>query len=106
VHGSPPPPHSGSPPGHNAANLLAWFGSCHQSNAALLCTALSTELNPSPPLPAHPPPLVQYTIILPASKNLPSQVVDFKKGKTQKRKSVGVRYPDEPISRVRVRSFP
>lgn len=38
-----------------------------------------------------------YTIILPASKNLPSQVVDFKKGKTQKRKSVGVRYPDNPI---------
>lgn len=43
---------------------------------------------------------VQYTIILPASKNLPSQVVDFKKGKTQKRKSVGVRYPDEPIAQV------
>ena len=44
---------------------------------------------------------MQYTIILPASKNLPSQVVDFKKGKTQKRKSVGVRYPDEPIAQVR-----
>lgn len=43
---------------------------------------------------------MQYTIILPASKNLPSQVVDFKKGKTQKRKSVGVRYPDEPIAQV------
>lgn len=46
------------------------------------------------------PPTSQYTIILPASKNLPSQVVDFKKGKTQKRKSVGVRYPDEPIVQV------
>jgi tRNA A37 threonylcarbamoyladenosine synthetase subunit TsaC/SUA5/YrdC len=44
--------------------------------------------------------VAQYTIILPASKNLPSQVVDFKKGKTQKRKSVGVRYPDEPIAQV------
>jgi hypothetical protein len=44
---------------------------------------------------------LQYTFILPASKNLPSQVIDFKTGKTKQRKSVGVRMPDEQITQVR-----
>lgn len=43
---------------------------------------------------------LQYTFILGASKNLPSQVVDFRKGKTRQRKSVGVRMPDDPVCRV------
>jgi tRNA A37 threonylcarbamoyladenosine synthetase subunit TsaC/SUA5/YrdC len=43
----------------------------------------------------------QYTFILGASKNLPSQVVDFRKGKTRQRKSVGVRMPDDPVCKVR-----
>eukprot|EP00877_Chromochloris_zofingiensis_P003194 jgi/Chrzof1/12876/Cz07g10170.t1 len=38
-----------------------------------------------------------YTFILPASKNLPSQMVDFYKGTTKHRKSVGVRVPDNSI---------
>ncbi|WIA42891.1 hypothetical protein OEZ86_008806 [Tetradesmus obliquus] len=41
-----------------------------------------------------------YTFILGASKNLPSQVVDFRKGKTRQRKSVGVRMPDDPVCRA------
>jgi tRNA A37 threonylcarbamoyladenosine synthetase subunit TsaC/SUA5/YrdC len=45
---------------------------------------------------------LQYTFILTASKNLPSQVVDFRKGKTRQRKSVGVRMPDDPICKVRM----
>jgi tRNA A37 threonylcarbamoyladenosine synthetase subunit TsaC/SUA5/YrdC len=44
----------------------------------------------------------QYTFILGASKNLPSQVVDFRKGKTRQRKSVGVRMPDDPVCKVRL----
>ncbi|KAJ9512565.1 hypothetical protein QJQ45_018942 [Haematococcus lacustris] len=39
----------------------------------------------------------QYTIILPASKNLPGQCVDFMKGKTIHRKSVGIRMPDDAV---------
>eukprot|EP00879_Flechtneria_rotunda_P004131 GHRR01004377.1.p1 GENE.GHRR01004377.1~~GHRR01004377.1.p1 ORF type:complete len:272 (+),score=69.05 GHRR01004377.1:104-919(+) len=46
-----------------------------------------------------------YTFILGASKNLPSQVVDFKRGKTRHRKSVGVRMPDEPISKAVIEAF-
>jgi tRNA threonylcarbamoyl adenosine modification protein (Sua5/YciO/YrdC/YwlC family) len=38
-----------------------------------------------------------YTFILPASKNLPRQVIDFKTGKTKQRNSVGVRMPKDPI---------
>ncbi|GAX73974.1 hypothetical protein CEUSTIGMA_g1424.t1 [Chlamydomonas eustigma] len=38
-----------------------------------------------------------FTLILPASKNLPSQMVDFMKGKTIHRKSVGVRLPDDDV---------
>ena len=38
-----------------------------------------------------------YTLILPASKNLPSQMVDFMRGKTIHRKSVGVRITDDPV---------
>lgn len=38
-----------------------------------------------------------YTLILPASKNLPSQMVDFMKGKTFHRKSVGVRISSDPV---------
>ncbi|KAJ9512101.1 hypothetical protein QJQ45_012745 [Haematococcus lacustris] len=38
-----------------------------------------------------------YTIILPASKNLPGQCVDFMKGKTIHRKSVGIRMPDDAV---------
>lgn len=38
-----------------------------------------------------------YTLILPASKALPSQVVDVVKGKTVQRKSVGVRIPDDAV---------
>lgn len=44
--------------------------------------------------------LLQYTFILPASKNLPSQMVDFYKGTTKHRKSVGVRVPDNSICQV------
>eukprot|EP00197_Chlamydomonas_leiostraca_P009623 CAMPEP_0202862172 /NCGR_PEP_ID=MMETSP1391-20130828/3309_1 /ASSEMBLY_ACC=CAM_ASM_000867 /TAXON_ID=1034604 /ORGANISM="Chlamydomonas leiostraca, Strain SAG 11-49" /LENGTH=277 /DNA_ID=CAMNT_0049541669 /DNA_START=95 /DNA_END=928 /DNA_ORIENTATION=- len=41
-----------------------------------------------------------YTVILPASKNLPSQCVDFMKGKNIHRKSVGVRLPDNPVTQA------
>lgn len=45
-------------------------------------------------------PDAQYTLILPASKNLPSQTVDFLKGRTFHRKSVGVRVSSEPVCQV------
>uniref|UniRef100_A0A7S3QMC8 Threonylcarbamoyl-AMP synthase n=1 Tax=Dunaliella tertiolecta TaxID=3047 RepID=A0A7S3QMC8_DUNTE len=38
-----------------------------------------------------------YTIILPASKLLPRQCVDFLKARTKTRKSVGVRIPDDKV---------
>jgi len=38
-----------------------------------------------------------YTLILPASKNLPSLMVDFMKAKTIHRKSVGVRIPADAV---------
>lgn len=38
-----------------------------------------------------------YTLILSASKNLPSQMVDFMKGKKFHRKSVGVRISADPV---------
>ncbi|KAL6748482.1 translation factor [Haematococcus lacustris] len=41
-----------------------------------------------------------YTIILPASKNLPGQCVDFMKGKTIHRKSVGIRMPDDAVCKA------
>lgn len=44
--------------------------------------------------------VLQYTFLLPASKNLPRQVIDFKTGKTKQRSSVGVRMPKEPIVQV------
>jgi tRNA A37 threonylcarbamoyladenosine synthetase subunit TsaC/SUA5/YrdC len=44
--------------------------------------------------------VLQYTFILPASKSLPSQMVDWVKGKTKQRKSVGVRMPDNVICQV------
>lgn len=43
---------------------------------------------------------LQYTFLLPASKNLPRQVIDFKTGKTKQRNSVGVRMPKDPIVKV------
>lgn len=53
------------------------------------------------PLPPHPcTPAAQYTLILPASKNLPSQCVDFMRSKTLHRKSVGVRMPGHRITQV------
>lgn len=50
--------------------------------------------------PMHTPHCLQYTIILSASKNLPNQCVDFMKGKTIHRKSVGVRMPGDPVCQV------
>jgi tRNA A37 threonylcarbamoyladenosine synthetase subunit TsaC/SUA5/YrdC len=44
----------------------------------------------------------QYTLILPASKNLPTQVVDVMKGRKIHRKSVGVRMPDDHVTQVGV----
>ncbi|GLC46151.1 hypothetical protein PLESTB_001195500 [Pleodorina starrii] len=38
-----------------------------------------------------------YTFVLPATKNLPSQCIDFMSGKTIHRKSVGIRLPADPI---------
>lgn len=38
-----------------------------------------------------------YTFILPATKNLPSQCIDFMKGTSIHRKSVGVRLPADPV---------
>ena len=49
-----------------------------------------------PPLPPK-----QYTLILPATKNLPSQMTDFMKGTTIHRKSVGVRMPADDVCMVR-----
>ncbi len=43
---------------------------------------------------------LQYTFILPASKRLPSQVVDPWKGTTKHRSTVGVRWPKEPVCQV------
>eukprot|EP00803_Ostreobium_quekettii_P009755 evm.model.scf_182.2 EVM.evm.TU.scf_182.2 scf_182:30063-33589(+) len=42
-----------------------------------------------------------YTFILPASKKLPKQVLDFDSGKSKQRRSVGVRMPDDPIAQAR-----
>ncbi|GFR52586.1 hypothetical protein Agub_g15180 [Astrephomene gubernaculifera] len=38
-----------------------------------------------------------YTFVLPATKNLPSQCIDFMSGKNIHRKSVGVRLPADPV---------
>ncbi|KAG2447152.1 hypothetical protein HYH02_007898 [Chlamydomonas schloesseri] len=38
-----------------------------------------------------------YTFVLPATKNLPSQCIDFMSGKNIHRKSVGVRMPADPV---------
>lgn len=38
-----------------------------------------------------------YTFVLPATKNLPSQCIDFMSGKTIHRKSVGVRLSADPV---------
>lgn len=46
-----------------------------------------------------------YTIILPATKNLPSQCIDALKGKTIHRKSVGVRLPDCPVCQALLDGF-
>jgi tRNA A37 threonylcarbamoyladenosine synthetase subunit TsaC/SUA5/YrdC len=62
--------------------------------------AVFADMSLSAHMPDMPSPL-QYTFILGASKNLPSQVVDFRKGKTRQRKSVGVRMPDDPVCKVR-----
>lgn len=41
-----------------------------------------------------------YTFILPATKNLPSQCIDFMKGKNIHRKSVGVRLSSDPVCKA------
>lgn len=41
----------------------------------------------------------QYTFILPASKALPSQMVDVSRGKTRHRTSVGVRWSADPVAK-------
>ncbi|GMH32545.1 hypothetical protein BSKO_00379 [Bryopsis sp. KO-2023] len=38
-----------------------------------------------------------YTFILPASKQLPKQCVDYESGKSKQRRSVGVRWANDPI---------
>lgn len=46
-----------------------------------------------------------FTLIMPASKNLPSTTVDLERGKKQQRKSVGVRMPDDPVCRAVLEGF-
>lgn len=49
------------------------------------------------------PGVVQYTLILHASKALPKQCVDFLSGKVKLRRTVGVRLPGDPICQVPTR---
>ncbi|KAI8467472.1 MAG: DHBP synthase RibB-like alpha/beta domain-containing protein, partial [Monoraphidium minutum] len=46
-----------------------------------------------------------FTLIMPASKNLPPITVDVERGRKQQRKSVGVRMPDDPVCRALLEDF-
>ncbi|KIZ04771.1 Uncharacterized protein yciO [Monoraphidium neglectum] len=46
-----------------------------------------------------------FTLIMPASKNLPSITVDLERGKKQQRKSVGMRMPDDRVCRALLEEF-
>lgn len=56
---------------------------------------------PSCGLPSQSPGPPQYTFVLPATKNLPPQCIDFMSGKNIHRKSVGVRMPADAVCQVR-----
>ena len=42
-----------------------------------------------------------YTLILPASSALPKRILDLQTGKSKKRKTVGIRWPDHFVTQAR-----
>jgi len=67
-------------------------------------TTPPTTPTPTPTPQPQPQPQPQFTLIMPASKNLPA-ILDPERGKKQQRKSVGVRVPDERICRDILEDF-